>query len=114
MQVFERWAQQLGVKWESVLRNAGVANPKTARATRNRMKDGGAPRTRRQLMDELKKLEQQRSEHTEIGALMLAYEEWQDIGAKLARLDPAQFLRLLDRARTVAAGSEALAEIDHD
>ena len=99
MEVFEKWAAQLGVSFEKVLKKAGVSDPDEARASRSRMRKGGAPRVRQQLFEVLAELERQRSEPTEMGAVLIGLSRWQELGAELAELEPQQFLDLLAALR---------------
>lgn len=111
---FETWAHELGVPWSKVLAGAGVQDPKKARASAHRMaKKGaaGAPRVRRKILDYLTMLEGERMERTEFGAVVVGYSEYVEIGARLARLDHKEFLRLLDTARKVLDAAEAMASL---
>ena len=118
MDAFEEWSAQLGVPFEKVLRKAGVSDPDDARASRSRMKRGGAPRVRQALREVLTEYERQRDKPTEIGALMLGVEEWSEIGAELATLDAGRFLRVLGRVRNMVdaarRGREAEEELEVD
>lgn len=99
MEDFEHWSEQLGLKFDEVLDAAGVADPKDARATRVRMRKGGAPRIRETLLKQLSEAERKRKRPTEIGSLMLGIEEWTTLGAELAGIDADGFRRLLDSLR---------------
>lgn len=100
METLKEWSAQLGVPFEKVLKKADVRNPDAgSRATRMRMRNGGAPRARSKLLAVLLDYERQRETHTEIGAAVLGLDEWHRLGAELADLEPRRFLDLLDGAR---------------
>ncbi|HWU90533.1 MAG TPA: hypothetical protein VN253_24880 [Kofleriaceae bacterium] len=96
---FELWAGELGRSWPVVLREAGVADPNTARASRARMRKGGAPEVRRALYNTLVEMERKRSSPTMMGKLMMGVEDWATLGRQLAALDPHKFVELLDSLR---------------
>lgn len=100
METLREWSAQLGVSFEKVLKKAGVTDPDSgSRATRMRMRTGGAPRVRKKLMEVLLDYEGQRERPTEIGAVVRGLSEWHRVGAELAELEPSRFLELLAGAR---------------
>lgn len=111
MEVFEEWSAQLGVSFDKVLKKAGVADPGEARASRSRMRTGGAPRVRRRLKV-LTEYERQRQQPTQIGAIILGLTDWHELGSELAEIQPHEFLRLLSalRARVESARTSKKAE----
>lgn len=112
MEVFEERSAQLGVPFDKVLKKAGVADPGEARASRSRMRTGGAPRVRRRLKEVLTEYERQRQQPTQIGAIILGLTDWHELGSELAEIQPHEFLRLLSalRARVESARTSKKAE----
>jgi len=97
---FESWANELGVGFAIVLKKAGVADPDDeGRASRARMRKGGAPRVRQNLFAILSELEKKRATRTSTGAVMIGVEEWAQLGRELAALEPTKFMQLLHGAR---------------
>jgi hypothetical protein len=100
MEILKTWSSQQGRPFEAVLKKAGVSNPDLgSRASRSRMRSGGAPVVRRKLQKVLLEYERQRDRPTEIGAIMVGLADWQELGAELGELDPGQFLELLAALR---------------
>jgi hypothetical protein len=105
------WASQLGVDWAKVISKAGVSDS-NLRAYRKRMKEGDAPEVREALYDVLAQIEQQRKAPTEIGSVMCGLREWAELGERLAKADPTDFLERLAAARRLVALAEESVRAD--
>lgn len=111
--LFELWAAELGRSWPSILKDAKVANPaKGSRSSRARARQGGAPRARARIQKVLAKLERERDEPTEIGAVMTGLDEWNKLGDRLARANRSLFLQRLEALRQLVDAVEKDSEAD--
>lgn len=107
---FMRWAEDLGLPWEKVLTDAGLAPFDENRASRARLRKGEAPRVAKKLYAVLSAAEQKRRTPTETGAVMLGVEELRQLGQELADLDRPAFLELLAAVRRRVAAAHETAE----
>lgn len=111
-ELFEQWAEDLGVEI-SELKVFGVDGKEKDppnlenRATRSRLREGGALEVRRDLYAALSRLENV-AKPTATGRMMMGVEEWAEIGRALADLNSDLFQNALRRAREHLEGAKAL------
>lgn len=106
----EAWMGELGVTWEKLIKAGAIG-----KTMRYNVKSRWGENTEQMgaIYDELMAAEMKRAEHTDIGAQMLALEEWGRIGRMLyAR--PDRFKEEVARLRPIAEAARHAAELQRD
>jgi hypothetical protein len=107
--LLKAWCEGLGADWDDVMQKAGIRDQ--ARSTKNRMSKGEASLgTAIAIQAVLKEIQDKsRKEPPAVGPQALLLREWFELGARLAKADPAQFEDIFERVRKIVAGAEAAA-----
>jgi hypothetical protein len=107
----ERWMSAVGYSddgrpdWARLLREARVKSHKDT--IKNRWLKGQAQRDRLKIRARLEEAERRRSRPSDFGGAIMALEEWQEIGARIAA-QPEVFHKVFARVRDLALEAERL------
>ncbi len=105
--LIEEWRALIDVPWDDVWGEAGIVSPTDGnRQTRKRLKEGVAPRARKQVIEALAKLEGPQGARAAVGRVLLGIEEWGALGQRLAIADRDAFLKMLETLREIVKKAE--------